>query len=152
MGVGWGWGQELMSGPASLLLSRVFCICGRNIQKTRDNKAEAGPDMSSYPLPHPTPIVAQILFFVFFCFLDGFAMLLGRTLWFFGFVWFSLMVCYLCVQGYMVALPTSTLRSTNVLYRLICYIMYILNMGDTLSHHPYFLIQLHVHIHHHPCF
>ena len=69
-----GGGEELMSGPASLLLSRVFCICGRNIQKTRDNKREAGPDMSSYTLPHTTPIVVQI--FGFFWFFLVFSMVL----------------------------------------------------------------------------
>ena len=74
-----GVGEELMSGPASLSLSRVFCICGRNIQKTRDNKREAGTDMSSYPLPHPTPIVAQIFgFFVFFLFSRWFCYAFGK--------------------------------------------------------------------------
>ena len=68
-----------MSGPASLLLSRVLYVSSTNIQKHAIIR-QAGPDMSSYP----PPTVAQIFgFFVFFCFLDGFAMLLGRGLWFF---------------------------------------------------------------------
>ena len=87
-----GVGEELMSGPASLSLSRVFCICGRNIQKTRDNKGEAGPDMNSYPLPHPTPIVVQIFgFFVFFWFSRWFCYAFGKDpLEFLGFVVFPM--------------------------------------------------------------
>ena len=71
-----------MFGPASLLLSRkcclvcCFCMFLPEIRKARDNKREAGPDMSS----SPPPIVAQIFgFFVFFlvfsmvllCFWEG---------------------------------------------------------------------------------
>ena len=60
-----------MSVPASLLLSRVFCMFLPQIQKTRDNEREAGPDMSS----SPPPIVTQIFGFL-------------------GFFWFSRWFCY----------------------------------------------------------
>ena len=90
-----GGGKELMSGQASLLLSRVFCICGGNIQKTRDNKREAGPDMSS----SPPPIVAQIFgFFDFFWFSRWFCYAFGKDplifLVFSGFLkGFAIFVC-----------------------------------------------------------
>ena len=70
-----------MFGPASLLLSRkcclvcCFCMFLPEIRKARDNKREAGPDMSS----SPPPIVAQIFgFFVFFWFSRWFCYAFGK--------------------------------------------------------------------------
>ena len=67
--------------PASLLLTRVFCMFLPQIQKTRDNEREAGPDMISFP----PPIVAQIFGF-------------------FGFFWFSRWFCYAFGKGPLVFL------------------------------------------------
>ena len=66
-----------MFGPASLLLSRkcclvcCFCMFLPEIRKARDNKREAGPDMSSasYSL-----INVNIFLFFVLCFLNGVAM------------------------------------------------------------------------------
>ena len=91
-----------MFGPAPLLLSRKCCLLCcfymflPEIRKARDNKREAGPDMSS----SPPPIVAQI--FVF-CFLDAFATLVLLCFWegpfgFFSFFWFPQGICYLGVH------------------------------------------------------
>ena len=70
----WGWcGAGCRSSCLGQPLSyyRVFFVCSyHTYKKTRDNKREAGPDMSS----SPPPIVAQI--FGFFCFFLAFSMVL----------------------------------------------------------------------------
>ena len=99
-----------MFGPASLLLSRkcclvcCFCMFLPEIRKARDNKREAGPDMSSYPLPHPTPIVAQIFgFFCFFWFSRWFCYAFGKgPLVFLVFLVFPMDLLSLCVRPWMI--------------------------------------------------
>ena len=100
-----------MFGPASLLLSRkcclvcCFCMLLPEIRKARDNKREAGPDMSSssYSLIN----VNTFLFFVC-CFLNGVAM--ASLLSLFGFV--------LC------GFPNGFATSVSIVY--IVYIVYVL--------------------------
>ena len=54
-------------------------------------------DNESHPgQPRPPIVCENFVFFVFFCFLDGFAMVLGRGLWFFLFFFGFLRLLVIC--------------------------------------------------------
>ena len=107
-----------MSGPASPLLSRVFCMFLPQIQKKRDNEREAVPDMSSFP----PPIVAQIFgFFVFFLFSRWFCYAFGKDplffLFFSGFPkGFATLVCIVYIKHMVCMVLVYIIYAVHMMY------------------------------------
>ena len=70
--------------------------CKKHQTKTKKPKFyRRCPPTHTYTTPHTTPIFLKTLFFCFFLvFLNGLAMVWGRSSWFFMFFWFSQWFCY----------------------------------------------------------